>query len=217
MEVTLLKKILERYLLGLAIISAFFFMVYVAFPPLRNHIVASNEVLDIATAMLFVITFIIGLYYSRWVDAQHYRIVYLLVSLISFVGFFSEVRLGFHPLIKDELIHLGITNWSQMIVIMCIGIGIATMMLIQYLRKLPDVANWIQYNIPTVIFLMGFMVFFLASIWLDNHNVWGKRSIIFAEELCEVDMAASLFFCVIYLRSIISVIMDTSFTTPAPA
>ena len=176
--------------------------------------IASNEVLDIATAVLFTITFVIGLYYSRFINTRRYRHVYLFVAFLSLVGLFSEIRLGLHPIIEKLLFYLGITNWWQFIAIISILSVPGLIVFIGYLHQFSDFKKWIICNIPTVIFLLGFGLFFLASIWLDTHNSGGKRSIVFLEELCELDMAVSLLFCVIYLRSIVHMLPQTSLTMP---
>lgn len=199
-----IKKIMKRYLWGIIATSGFFVALYIMIPFVRYHMIASNEVLDVVTAILFCITFTAGLYYSRFIPMQRYRNIYLFIPLIAFIGFFSEVRLGFHPIIKSYLYQLGIHNWAQMIVIMSLLFALCTIVLVRYLRQFPDFNLWMRYNIPMLVFLMGFIVFFALSITLDAKNVSARRSIVFIEELCEVDMALSLLFCVIYLRSIVN-------------
>ena len=206
------KKILIHYLLSLTIIGVIFSILYIVFPPLRIHIIASNELLDITTATFFAITFVIGLYYSRFIHTQRYRNIYLVITLMSFVGFFSEVRLGFHHIVQHELYDLGITSWTQIIVIVSVVVGVTLMLVLRYLHHLPNFTSWLRYNIPIVIFLVAFSLFFLGSIGLDKFNVRGIRSITFVEELCELNMAVSLLFCVIYLRSTVSSILDTTLT-----
>lgn len=207
------KKILTQYLLCLILTTTFFFALYLAFPSLRNHIIASNEVLDMTTAITFAITTILGLYYSRFVHAKRYRNIFLLVSVIAFVGFFSEVRLGFHPIVQRILSQLGITSWRQIILIVALFLAIAIVAAFGYLWQLPDFSQWLNHNIPTIIFLSGFGVFFIASIWLDRHVIFGTRSNVFVEELFELYMSISLLFCVLYLRSIVNRIPDTPFLT----
>lgn len=198
------KKIMQRYLWGIIATSGFFVALYIMMPSVRYQMIASNEVLDVATAILFCITFATGLYYSRFVTLQRYRNIYLLIPFISIIGFFSEVRLGFHPYIKYGLYRLGIHSWVQVIVIMVILFAVCAILLIKYLRQFPDFNMWVRYNSPMLVFLMSFIVFFALSITLDKQNVWGRYSIIFVEELCELEMAVSLLFCVIYLRSIVN-------------
>lgn len=190
-----IKKIMQTYLWGLIITSGFFITLYLIFPSLRHHIIASNEILDIVTATLFCLTFIMGLYNIRFIPHQKYQSIYFLIPVIAFIGFFSEVRLGFHPLVKEHLFQLGIQNWTQLIVIMSILFTICAALLFQRFHLFTD---WITSNIPTLIFLTGFVLFFMMSILLDTQNMWGRRSIVFVEELCELNMALSLLFSVIH-------------------